>query len=123
MQVGRADGNQGVGVRAGAIVLEDYGWRRCVYRVLSQRAAPEFEYLGRIGQAAAAVATTTQRHFTLTDQGIGERLGVSGAEGLESDAAGVGGTIPGGCGNLGGLDPFPLDDSHLPPGPIEPDIP
>ena len=91
--------------------------------MLPEGTAPQFQDLPGQRETAATLTPTAEGHFSLADQRVGEGLLVARAEGLEAYSARVCGAVPTIGGYLGGFDPLALDDGHLPPRAIEPDIP
>ena len=106
-----------------AVVLDHGRGRRRGDRRLLDRASPELQDFGGIGQAAPAVAAPADRHHALADQGVGQRLAVSRPERLEAQPAGMGQAVPPLARHLGELEPLALDDRHLPPRAVEPHVP
>src|SRR5688572_26156955 len=91
--------------------------------MLAHLPSPQVQNLRRKRQPAAAVSTPSQAHLPLADQRVGQRLAVAGAEGLKPQPSGVGRAVPLLRRYFGMLEPFALNDRHLPPVAVEPDVP
>ncbi len=110
-------------MRAGTVVAKNDGRGGDGSRRLENIAAPKVKDFARVWQSTPAIASSTDGHLALTDQRIREGFVVTGAISLKTNAARMRSTIPFGAWNLRHLEPFALDDGHLTPVAIEPNIP
>src|SRR5688572_25318705 len=86
-------------------------------------AAPELQYVLRVGESSAAEAAAPDRHLALAERRVGQRFFVVRAERLKAQPPGVIAAGPRSVRNLGVFQAFALDDRQLPPGAVDPDVP
>src|SRR5258706_12940485 len=108
---------------AGGIVADPPRSRRSRDRRLTHFASPKLEHLLGIRQSASAIAASAEGHHSLADDRIGQRFVVSRPVGLKAEPAGVLPACPLLERHFGRLKRLALDDGHLAPRAIEPDVP
>jgi hypothetical protein len=90
---------------------------------LEHFAAPKLEDVFGIWQSPAAIAAPAERHHSLADERIGQGFVVVRPEGLKAEPARVISARPLYGRKFRRLQGFALDDGHLAPRSIEPNIP
>src|SRR6185503_2947576 len=118
-----SEGNNRILMFAGGIVA-NHRWScgSCNCR-LAHFAAPELENFFGIRQSTTAKSTAADRHHPLTNERIGQRFVVSWPKSLKAQPTRMISPRPFLERQFGRLKALALDDGHLPPIAIQPNVP